>query len=326
MLKIRPEREPVRRLRPEGVELQDAGGAPGEGSEDGRFVIMHVVPGPWRELMRGGDTPAGGGMSGRNRGPVHLCTVLVTTTLKAGSRICFRFGELLSSQTVHGYMEMRIRRQGAEAFETVGERVVLGNLQGEVTRLELRPSQPDQAGRFRVSAFATDECGNPVTDYTEVVYLNCEGCEDVPEEVEVKATDRGGVQIEIGAGPDELPLRVHGRDDARNLEATSGPVAARPPEHGACFGGIHFHTDFSIDGGRDLSEAYAYACDYLNLDVVAVTDHAPVGSDWDETIRINESLLDEGRFVTIPAWECSNAPGHAKVYLRTPASSGHPGM
>ena len=57
--------------RLEGVELQDARGATREGGEDGRFVITHVVPRGWRELMRGGDTPAGGGMSGRNRGPVH---------------------------------------------------------------------------------------------------------------------------------------------------------------------------------------------------------------------------------------------------------------
>jgi len=312
--------------RLEGVELQDARGAMREGSEDGRFVIMHVVPRHWRELMRGGDTPAGGGMSGRNRGSVHLCTVLVTTALKAGSRICFRFGGLLSRQTVDGYMEMCIRRQGAEAFETVGDRVVLRNLPGEVRRLDLRPSQPDGHGQFRLSAFAVDECGNPVSGYTGKLQLVGEGAENVAEEVEIKSADRGGIQLEIGAGADELPLRIHARDAACNLEATSGPLLPKPRDCGVYFGGIHFHTDISIDGDRDLAEAYAYARDYLNLDVVAVTDHAPMGADWEKTLRINERFLDEGRFVTVPAWESSNALGHANVYLRTPASSGHPGM
>ena len=221
---------------------------------------------------------------------------------------------------------MRIRRQGAEAFDTVGEPVLLRNLPGEATRLELRPSQPDAEGRFRVSAFATDDFGNPVTDYAGTIQLDGEGAEDVPPEVEIKAADRGGILIDIAAAADEPPLRVHARDDVRGLEATSGPVVGRPQEQGVYFGGLHFHTDLSIDGDRDLSDAYAYARDTLNLDVIAVTDHAPLGVDWEETVRINERFLDEGRFVTIPAWESSNALGHANVYLRTPASTGHPGM
>jgi|GEM_PF-996378 len=310
--------------RLDGVELQDARGRGREGSEDGRFVIMHVVPGHWRELMRGGDTPAGGGMSGRNRGPVHLCTVLVTTALAPGSRIRFRLAGLLNQQAVDGYMEMRIRRQGAEAFETVGDRVVLRNLPGKVKRLDLRPAQPDEQGRFRVSAFAVDECGNPVTDYTGPLQLIGEGAEDVAEEVEV--TKGGRVLIAVDAAADALPLRLHARDADRGLEATSGPLVPKPPTHGVYFGGIHFHTALSIDGDRDLAEAYAYARDYLNLDVIAVTDHAPLGLDWDHTVRVNERFLDEGRFVTIPAWESSNALGHANVFLRTAASTGHPGM
>ena len=53
-----------------------------------------------------------------------------------------------------------------------------------------------------------------------------------------------------------------------------------------------------------------------------MTDHAPIGSGWQECLAGNEEFYDPGRFVTIPAWESSNAYGHANLFLRTPDVDG----
>ena len=53
-----------------------------------------------------------------------------------------------------------------------------------------------------------------------------------------------------------------------------------------------------------------------------MTDHAPIGPGWAECLAVNEEFYEPGRFVTIPAWESSNAYGHANLYLRTPEVDG----
>ena len=306
----------------EGVDVLNAAG---RRSKDGGSVVLgHVIPQGWDALMRGGDTPAGGGMMGRQRGPVHLCSAVVTTALAPGAQLRFSLTGVLAPSAVDGQLELRIRRQRADTFQLVDKPVVLRNRPGKATRLELRPTQPDANGTVRLSAFATDDCGNPVTTYKAHLQLEAEGAADVPATINI--TNAGTALLEINTSADELPARIHARDNQRNLEATSPPIVGRKAQHGVYFGGIHFHTNFSIDGDRKLEDAYAYARDYLNLDVIAVTDHAPLGLDWEETLRINETFYDPGRFVTIPAWESSNAYGHANVFLRTPASRGHTGM
>ena len=274
-------------------------------------------------MMRGGDTPAGGGMAGRQRGPVHLCTATITTALAPGAQLRFSLKGLLAPQTVDGQLRLRIRRQRADAFQLVGKPVVLQNLPGKVSKIELRPAQPAADGIVHLTAFATDANHNPVPNYKGRLLLDSEGAADVPHTIQI--TDNGIASLDLRIAPDELPLRLHARDPRRNLETTSSPVVARK-KHGVYFGALHFHTDYSIDGDRKLQDAYAYARDCLNLDVAAVTDHAPLGLDWQETLQHNERFNDPGRFVTLPAWESSNAYGHANVYLRTPQSPAHPGM
>ena len=310
----------------EGVEVCDASGRVVDDGGVGRVVLAHVIPRGWDQMMRGGDTPAGGGMMGRNRGPVHLCTIVVTQSMTRGSQLGFNFNGVLALHAIDGQLEMRVRPQHGEAFELVGKPVALRNLPGPPARLEVRAAQPDAHGQVRLGFLVTDEYANPVTDYAGRLLLDGEGAQELPPEIQVTAADAGCAVLEIGIRDEELPLRIHGRDDERDLEATSAAIAVRQDGHGLYSGGIHFHTDFSIDGDRQLERAYEYARDYLNLDVIAATDHAPLGADWEETLRINEDFNESGRFVTIPAWESSNAFGHANVYLRSPDSSGHPGL
>ena len=309
----------------EGVDVCDASGRVRDDGSAGRIVLAHGIPRGWDQMMRGGDTPAGGGMMGRNRGPVHLCTLAVTQALTRGTRLAFNLVGLLAPHAIDGQLEMRVRQQHAESFELAAAPVVLPNLPGEPSRLEVRAAQPDADGNTRLALLVTDGYANPVPDYRGWLLLDGEGAE-LPEKIELDAADAGCAFVELRVGADELPLRVHARDDGRDLEATSAPIAARRDSYGHYFGAIHFHTDFSIDGDRELGTAYEYARDCLNLDVIAASDHAPIGADWEEYLRINEAMNEPGRFVTIPAWESANAFGHANVYLRGPDSTGHPGM
>ena len=74
----------------------------------------------------------------------------------------------------------------------------------------------------------------------------------------------------------------------------------------------------------DPRQAYAYARDVLNLDVVSMADHAPSGPYWQEAQEVNAEFDNPGRFVTLPAWESSNSYGHANLYLRTADVEGGP--
>ena len=93
----------------EGVDVLNAARRRSKDGAAGSVVLGHVIPRSWDALMRGGDTPAGGGMSGRQRGPVHLCTAVVTTALAAGAKLRFSLTGVLAPRANNGQLELRIR-------------------------------------------------------------------------------------------------------------------------------------------------------------------------------------------------------------------------
>ncbi len=289
---------------------------------EGRVVLGHGLANDWTDMTRGGDGPAGGGLIGRPINEQYLCTVQVIKALSPGAQLVFPFGIVPSQHAaITGRLQVRVRRPGSEDFERVGDPIALENVSGAPTKLEGRiSSAPDGEGKRRLVVFATDDALNPIIDYRGQVSLSATGrLEGLPETADIAAEGRAlveGIRLK-----DNGPVRISVVDEARNMEATSGPIRERA-ERAHYFGGIHFHTRLSVDGDRDPREAYAYARDYLNLDVVAMTDHAPIGPGWDECLAVNEEFYEPGRFVTIPAWESSNAYGHANLYLRTPQSDG----
>ncbi len=292
-----------------------------EGGE-GVVVLGHGLARDWTDMTRGGDGPAGGGLVGRPINELYLCTIQVTKALAEGARLVFPFGVVSAPHAaIAGDLQVRVRRAGSEVFEKVGEPISLRNAPGPLARLEARISvSADAHGKRRVVVYATDAHLNPLPDYRGSVDLQADDeIVDLPAAVEIGADGRGVVEgIEIrGDGP----IRITMRDAEHGIEAKSGP-ARTVGERQHYFGGIHFHTRLSVDGDREPREAYAYARDHLNLDVVAMTDHAPIGAGWQECLEVNEELYDPGRFVTIPAWESSNAYGHANLYLRTPDVDG----
>ena len=243
-------------------------------------------------------------------------------SLSPGARLVFPFGITPSPHAdVSGALRVRVRRPEAELFEKVGDPIPLSNAPGPLTRLEARISaSADAEGKRRVVIFGTDDNLNPIPSYRGKVAVQAEGsAAGLPAEVEIGADGRGAVEgVEVRG---DRPVRIEVSDPERGLEARGGP-AHSVGERGHYFGGIHFHTRLSVDGDREPRAAYAYARDHLNLDVVAMTDHAPIGPGWAECLAVNEEFNEPGRFVTIPAWESSNAYGHANLYLRTPEVDG----
>ena len=291
----------------------------------GRYVLGHGLPRAWHQMTRGGVGPAGGSLIGRPINEIYLCTIQITQALSPGAKLVFAFRAAVSPHAdVIGELMVKVRAPDSECFEAVGEHFPLPNRAGEPTRLEARLSAtPDAGGHHRLVIFATDSLLNPVPNYQATLRLtsNEVRLEGLPQNIETGADGRAVVPTispNISVAGDK-PVRIQVEDAARSLATSSNPALANPSadlKH--YFGAIHFHTRLSVDGDREPRQAYAYARDHLNLDVVAMTDHAPIGARWEECLQVNQEFDAPGRFVTLPAWESSNAYGHANLYLRTP--------
>ena len=295
-----------------------------EGGE-GIVVLGHGVPrSSWTEATQGGVGPAGGGLIGRPVGAVYLSTVQVRKSLSPGARIVFSYDLVVVAHSgLGGELFVSVREPLSDNFSRVGESIPLSIEPGEPTRVEVRVSPtPDEKGKTRATVFLTDDVLNPVSDCHAEISLTGSGIEGLPASVRIggsEAMSVAGLRI-VGPGP----VRLEARAD-NGLEATSPPALGEAMgESRHFFGAIHFHTRLSVDGDRDPRAAFAYARDVLNLDVIALGDHAPPGPYWDEAMEVNEAFDEPGRFVTLPGWESSTTYGHANVYLRSADVDGGP--
>lgn len=285
----------------------------------GRIVLGHGLPTDWTERVRGGIGPAGGNLVGRPINEVYLCTVQVRQALTAGTRLVF---PLHINASIHAAiaaaLHISVRPPQAEGFRRIGPPVPLTNCPGQPLGLEVRARRlPDGTASVRV--FAADAGLNPVeVDAADLTFA----VDARPLAPERTGDKRTAFVVEL---PDQKVTRLTVRHTQRDWTATGPPLYT--PDAGEdrfFFGAIHFHTRLSVDGDGDPQAAYAYARDDLQLDVCAMTDHAPVGPYWEECLAANEACNDPGRFVTLPAWESSNSYGHANVYLQTAASDAGP--
>ena len=286
----------------------------------GAVVVGHGVPKHWTDMTRGGVGPAGGGIVGRPVGQVHLAAVQVRRPLSPGARLVFKFDLLLSVHAdIQGSLQTAVRQPLAEEFVRVGAPFHLTNSPGGAKHLEVRLKPvPNGSGKTRASVFVTDEWLNPVPSQGGSIELEATGVEGLPQQV---AAGQGESLTfdELSLSGDGHPVRVKARAPAIGAAAQSAPALGRRlGEDGHFFGTIHYHTGLSVDGDRDPAASYAYARDVLNLDVVAMADHAPPGPYWEECLAVNEQFNEDGKFVAIPAWESSTAYGHANLYMRSP--------
>jgi len=279
---------------------------------EGRIVIGHGLPLHFRELVWPGISPGGGQLIGGDHRRIQLCTLIVTKALESGTKLVITF-ETVGARHARIYptLELMARLQSEGEFTTIGERVSLNNHPGDPVHLEFRTKPVcDPDGALQGVLFATDEFGNPSPSYS--------GSPTFSQEVLIEEKKPGRHTVQ-GRCPEGInPHRIEVVDADYGLKVTAPPVITTPKGTGNhYFGAIHFHTEFSVDGDGRLEDAYAYARDWLNLDVIAGTDHAPLGYQWEDTLRINDRFNDPHRFVTIPAWESSTAFGHANIYLRS---------
>jgi len=297
---------------------------------DGHLVLGHGLPQGWQEKTRGGVGPAGGALVGRPVGEVYLCTAQVRQSLTPGARVIFDFGVVGSPfADVAGGLRVKVRAADAEGFRQVGDDIPLHNTCGPPERLEARAAADASTG-VRLVVFATDALLNPVPAYRATLKLQVSPDSGAPKETPslpsaVETDDDGRAVVDAMPVTGDRAVRIQVDDEVTGWSAQTGPLLAAPAgglRH--LFGALHFHTVLSVDGDRDPRAAYAYARDHLQLDVLAMADHAPVGAAWEECLAVNEEFDEPGRFVTLPGWESANAYGHANVYLRSPDADAGP--
>lgn len=257
----------------------------------------------------------------------RLATATVREAVPAGATVAFDIvGTLADHAGVTPTVGVWLQPPGEEPSQ-VGDNVELENVAGDPASLLVRARpEPERDGRHRVVVSAVDEAMNPVPSFADTVEFGSRGPGALGALPSTATPDDDGrvvLELIVRRGP----VRLLAEAADRGLTAT-GPAlfAETPGPAGHYYGGIHFHTRHSHDGDRAVADAYRYARDHLNLDVVAATDHTPGTAAWEHTLEANERHYEPGRFVTIPAWEWSAVEGHANVYLRSPAVDAGPAV
>lgn len=82
------------------------------------------------------------------------------------------------------------------------------------------------------------------------------------------------------------------------------------------FGDLHSHTSYS-DGSLTPYDAFTYARDTANIDVLAITDHSNSlnSTEWNDTKTQAENFTVDGQFVALAGFEYTHTTdGHINVY------------
>lgn len=219
--------------------------------------------------------------------------------------------------------DVEARAAPNDEYQAAGNPIAIRVVAGPPAAIECRARRSES--RVTVSVFARDAYANVADSYGGRVELRG----DVPGLPRTIDVHGGHAVVELNAPAPDGAVRIEARDVDRGWAAVSPPLLPWMPY----FGELHFHTSFSGDGGGDLAAAYTYARDVLQLDLIGVTDHMPLGH-WEATLRVDDAFEQPGRFAVLPSWEWSTAHGHANVYLRSTdvpagperfAEAAHPG-
>ncbi|WP_229964379.1 CehA/McbA family metallohydrolase [Litorilinea aerophila] len=104
--------------------------------------------------------------------------------------------------------------------------------------------------------------------------------------------------------------------------AASPPAPLSNGRSPVFFGEVHAHSEIDSDGSRTLDENFGHARHTACVDFYAHTDHDDAimkGDKWHLRLDAVRRWHDEGRFVTIPAYEFTSfVYGHRNVYFRDP--------
>ena len=164
-----------------------------------------------------------------------------------------------------------------------------------------------------------DEFANLVVDFVGTASLAVRtGAATVPDRISFTAEDRGSVRVPfrpVAPGVVRVSVSVHGVPTALSNPCVVGDQA---PARQLYWGDLHSHSDFSDDGIGDTP--FEYARDVAALDFYALSEHSYSWEPgaWDVIRQQVRQFHDNGRFVTILAYEASFGPpyGHHNVYFR----------
>lgn len=256
----------------------------------------------------------------------------------------FRFSETLAPGTTvrltvtaklrsvaGGEFPIHLALRKAEHGDVLAGPVVLAMSAGPVRRLVIwaRPA-PETDGSVRVVLCPVDGNGFP-TVFRRQVPVSLEsngqslwnGTMEQPTTLSIALANdtdilRLTARIESAALADEDELG-HATADGLDLLVVSNPIWQKPSQARLpLFGEIHWHTNISGDGMRNIRAALEAARDLLNLDFVAPGDHDTRGPDWTKTVAALESFNADGAFATFFGWEASSDQGHENVYFTDP--------
>jgi len=220
-----------------------------------------------------------------------------------------------------GFMFFDVAQASSTEFRPIGQLIVFKKLPGQPKQVEVRAkSCPDDNGNHTVSIFMKDQYDNPVDMTKGRVKITPRGSiSNLPETIPWSSSRKGLLTIRNVRLEGDKPGRIEVSDEMTGSSMLSQAILpSKLDGYGHYFGGIHFHTEESYDGGRMLSQAYDYAKNYLLLDVLSTTEHIH-NTDvlWKKLLRAGEHHYDPGHFVTIPGWEVGGNNGHVNVYMKS---------
>ncbi len=247
----------------------------------------------------------------------------------AGQNVCFRVTALVTG-IAGGEFPIHLALHEAERGLMLGGPVTLRVAAGRAERLFIwaRPGA-ETDGSVRVLLAPMDGKGYPTAFAAETpVALQVagatvwEGAVEHPRIAHLSPPPGKEVlRLTARIGQEDLTEGDginNARKDGKDLLVTSNPVWLQTKDLLPLFGEIHWHTNISGDGMRDIEVALDTARDLLNLDFVAPGDHNPQGPNWERTVAALEAANADGEFATFFGWEASSNQGHENFYFTDP--------
>jgi len=167
-------------------------------------------------------------------------------------------------------------------------------------------------GTVRVVIVPVDELGYPSVFAKAVPVKLSEGDKQLWKG-RIEETE----ELYLNVSKDEIvrltaKVKLNGKDTT----IVSNPIwTAKSNELIATFGDMHWHTNLSGDATRPIEVGLKAGRDYINLDFVSPTEHAPEPENWAGYVRACDKFNEPGHFTTLYGWERSSAYGHVNFYF-----------
>lgn len=173
---------------------------------------------------------------------------------------------------------------------------------------------------FELKISVVDKYFNPVTDFWGEVHISStDKSAYIPKRYTFAKEDNGHKIFQAQLNTAGIH-RINVSSADTKLEGKSNPLDCKNelPDLKIYWGDIHSHGKYSHDAIGD--HYFEYARDISALDFYCLADHSSWLSDamWENTLELNRTFYQPGKFVTIVGYEASypSPTGHFNVYHR----------